>query len=719
MPPPTEQELANAGRDVELAMAKKCKKRFGQLQGWYNNHTQLTQPGTSSCQMLDLSKKKKKRSFLFLHHAYMRLYYQEKLKPIVDERWRLVQEKKNAENVSKVDKAVDESSEGDKVVDETLEGSKAVNESSEGGSDEEPDEIHLINIRNEVAIKMLEQETKEVKAEVEAYQQECLEQENDKGEMTVVDKNKAYQEAIEKLPETLQVILDEIHRQTGLAVSIFVGGPEPRSGGRIISLSEHRGKMPLGHLWDESLLRWSELIQQPFTDFCKLCFSKEIRKLRATVDDEGEGTSNRDHQDVELNNDSIAREGRESNANVPASQTPIQENRKVFELLGFDVAKGALQEAAAKPKKTQKAKQSTNSQPRRSSRKGRKPEPEQQPEDDGAGSADHEMTNTPEPLPASDAASTSMLDPPPAGTVNPIIPPVGDASTNTSGGTINPLPPPAANPSFNSAVDPIPLSGSASTSVPNSSPEGVVPSGTFIPSPPVNKEVSSFNTSGDTPPPTNTSLSPSSNDGTTDTSSRTESPPSPTNHNKSSTVVIPLTAPLWIVESVNFFTGLSKYDQWSDVVASWVRFETEMKFPDGKWNQRGKKIGASYSPPITSVDAYAETWRAWWCSMQPDWRGGNVGFPMDQGVPSDETWDGIACGRKNGLYIVLMTLAWWIIAIKADGCEPSQDVSFWSALGDVHFVLNHVILRNKRRRDEEVEDGSDGGPSMKRARTQV
>jgi len=91
-------------------------------------------------------------------------------------------------------------------------------------------------------------------------------------------------------------------------------------------------------------------------------------------------------------------------------------------------------------------------------------------------------------------------------------------------------------------------------------------------------------------------------------------------------------------------------------------------------------------PSITSLDTYQAHWIAWWTALQPKWR--DVGsWPFPQDPSTDDPWDELLIGGKDGLFVVVMALAWWCIKHAAED-EPSQ---LKAAILDVSWVLSNLI----------------------------
>jgi len=79
-------------------------------------------------------------------------------------------------------------------------------------------------------------------------------------------------------------------------------------------------------------------------------------------------------------------------------------------------------------------------------------------------------------------------------------------------------------------------------------------------------------------------------------------------------------------------------------------------------------------------------------ALQPAWRVSTSGWPLSQASSTLSSWDEIIVGGKDGLFIVIMTLSWWIA--ERDGCEDESegdDLLLEEAMQDVHWVLSNLV----------------------------
>jgi hypothetical protein len=105
----------------------------------------------------------------------------------------------------------------------------------------------------------------------------------------------------------------------------------------------------------------------------------------------------------------------------------------------------------------------------------------------------------------------------------------------------------------------------------------------------------------------------------------------------------------------------------------------------GWWFRIGRR-NFQKVPQITSLHTYEQLWIGWWVSLQPDWRKGSWPLPRDS--PADGSWDKLFVGGKDGLFIVLMTLSWWITEHTKGEAEDSE---LDEAITDVSWVFSNLV----------------------------
>ena len=78
-------------------------------------------------------------------------------------------------------------------------------------------------------------------------------------------------------------------------------------------------------------------------------------------------------------------------------------------------------------------------------------------------------------------------------------------------------------------------------------------------------------------------------------------------------------------------------------------------------------------------------------NLQPEWRQGAVGKSVHKAPVPGEKWTRTYIGGKNGIFMLVVTLAWWIS--KLDG--KLDDGQLALAVDDVKWVLGAMMVANE------------------------
>ena len=93
-------------------------------------------------------------------------------------------------------------------------------------------------------------------------------------------------------------------------------------------------------------------------------------------------------------------------------------------------------------------------------------------------------------------------------------------------------------------------------------------------------------------------------------------------------------------------------------------------------------------PDVTErVHGFADDWWAWWSHLQPEWCGNGPDFALSP--PEDfSEWTELEKGGPNGIFVLVLTLAWWAVAV-VDQDDATQQ--HWNdALTSFGDVLEHI-----------------------------
>lgn len=91
-------------------------------------------------------------------------------------------------------------------------------------------------------------------------------------------------------------------------------------------------------------------------------------------------------------------------------------------------------------------------------------------------------------------------------------------------------------------------------------------------------------------------------------------------------------------------------------------------------------------PVIYSIQDFEDKWIQWWSAIQPQWRDtGNWPFAREDAAGQD--WGHLLKGGKDGLFLVVISLGWWIHA-----CDLSKSKAY-DAIMDVAWVMKSLVTR--------------------------
>ena len=113
--------------------------------------------------------------------------------------------------------------------------------------------------------------------------------------------------------------------------------------------------------------------------------------------------------------------------------------------------------------------------------------------------------------------------------------------------------------------------------------------------------------------------------------------------------------------------------------------------------------------PSIKADKFGAQFMEWWKGMQPEWRSDSDGM-LIQDTPPGEDWVSVNKGGSAGMYFVVVSLSWWVMA---EGTGADNSLNAWSAVADISWwfreMRNRALIpnsRGKRGHDEEEEEDS-------------
>ncbi|KAJ2911622.1 hypothetical protein MD484_g8795, partial [Candolleomyces efflorescens] len=90
--------------------------------------------------------------------------------------------------------------------------------------------------------------------------------------------------------------------------------------------------------------------------------------------------------------------------------------------------------------------------------------------------------------------------------------------------------------------------------------------------------------------------------------------------------------------------------------------------------------------PKLLLTKYGPQWAKWWGNQQPVWRFNDDGQPVLRVADDTADWKGMIKGGTAGLYLVVVSLAWWVTRVDGD------DDLLWLMVDDVAWVLSQVNI---------------------------
>jgi hypothetical protein len=90
-------------------------------------------------------------------------------------------------------------------------------------------------------------------------------------------------------------------------------------------------------------------------------------------------------------------------------------------------------------------------------------------------------------------------------------------------------------------------------------------------------------------------------------------------------------------------------------------------------------------PFILDVASYQDHWKRWWTACQPAWRQ-NDGWPLMRDTPSVADWHKVCARGQSGLFLVIISTAWWASSIQSE----EEWVRFDNAMDDLLWVIEQV-----------------------------
>lgn len=102
------------------------------------------------------------------------------------------------------------------------------------------------------------------------------------------------------------------------------------------------------------------------------------------------------------------------------------------------------------------------------------------------------------------------------------------------------------------------------------------------------------------------------------------------------------------------------------------------------------------APVLTTskLRIFVSRWKLWWKELQPTWRNMDEWPPTRTSDTAENDWSVLSQGGCNGLYLVVVSLGWWLVAAAKAGNEASavyQEVT--NAVMDVEWVFDQILIQ--------------------------
>ncbi|KAI0743719.1 hypothetical protein C8Q80DRAFT_1272367 [Daedaleopsis nitida] len=215
------------------------------------------------------------------------------------------------------------------------------------------------------------------------------------------------------------------------------------------------------------------------------------------------------------------------------------------------------------------------------------------------------------------------------------------------------------------------------------------------------------------------------NDATRTTSPTSTGQSSPSSINRVPTPPTDGNLPDWVALALPYLRESSSDSAWQEVVDIWLELDRKMHFQEkarltaehrppaiGWWISRGRKYEACKMPAI-DITEHSAAWQKWWTHLQPEWRQEQGEWPLSttdspEGCAVRDGWDSLLVAGPNGMFIPLISAAWWLRAM--DSNDPNKAV----VVAELRWVLDMLLIALARKRARSSSVVSEGERPSKR-----
>ncbi|KAF7976999.1 hypothetical protein HWV62_4926 [Athelia sp. TMB] len=163
---------------------------------------------------------------------------------------------------------------------------------------------------------------------------------------------------------------------------------------------------------------------------------------------------------------------------------------------------------------------------------------------------------------------------------------------------------------------------------------------------------------------------------------------------------IPSKAAPWLRPLIDHLSQGELGDEWSACIHAYVALLKDMNCVDmsaclstdqrpleiGAWINRARKL----DKPPKIAKSYLAGWMRWWCALQPAWRRGSGVLPPSLYFCEVGEWGPLRNCGKNGLYLVMLSAAWY-------GHAFGRESDWVTAVIDIRRALEGMVEGGGKR----------------------
>ena len=118
---------------------------------------------------------------------------------------------------------------------------------------------------------------------------------------------------------------------------------------------------------------------------------------------------------------------------------------------------------------------------------------------------------------------------------------------------------------------------------------------------------------------------------------------------------------------------------------------------------------------MAKLRPYSAMWKSWWKILQPDGRDVSQ-WPFPRDADTNCNWTSLLQGGVNGLYLIVVSLGWWIVAAsKVAEDKPVEWQQAADVMDDVDWVFECLLTHARQAKDVNSEGMSPPAKKSRRA----